>query len=417
MSVKIDQGIFWSRLKRIFDNWNKGGRPWAGGVDAIIVNYGSQDDESEIYSRTSAIHLFLFGYEFPDTVLVFTEKKLTILCSKTKGKYFESLGKSQRGLNLELMIRNKADKDASNFATLVSMLKKSKKGTLLGWLPKETQRGKFITRWNQAWTKSGMKAENVSLGLGRVLSVKDRPAQKNVETAARFTATVFKRYMKNEIESICDEEKKVKHQKISEDTVKCFEKPQKFDAKIADKEDLDVCYDPLVMSGGLYDLRSSATNDDKYLDFGQKSVIICKLGARYKQYCSNLTRTIFIDPSTDMEKNYKTLINTYLACYKILKAGTRISQIHQVATGTIKRSNKKLIQNFVGCGFGMGLEFRESNLVLNEKNQQILKSGHIVNFSIGFEKLKEGSKTYAMQIADTILITQEGRKPAQFPLP
>ena len=32
------------------------------------------------------------------------------------------------------------------------------------------------------------------------------------------------------------------------------------------------------------------------------------LGARYKSYCSNLVRTMMVDPSEDMQKDYDLLL-------------------------------------------------------------------------------------------------------------
>jgi len=406
---KVDKGLFWSRLKRIFDHWAKGGKPWGGGADAIIVNYGKAN-ENVLYSRTSAIHLFLFGYEFPDTVLVLTKGKLTILCSSSKAKYLDSLGSENRGIKLEIMIRNKEDKNAANFAKLLKAIKGSNQGSLLGWIPSETQNGKFIARWNQAWQENGMKQVNVSMGFGRVISVKDAAAQKNTERAAKFAASVFKKKLIEDVLDALEENKVISHQKLSDDAAECFNDPIKWDksGNLA-PDDIEICYDPLIMSGGRYDLKASATLDDKKLDTGKEAVILCRMGARYRSFCSNLARTYFIEPSVEMEKNYGVLTQVFLACKKIIQPQSKISKIYETALGTIKRANRSLLPHFVGCGFGMGLEFREKNLVLNQKNHQQLKSGMVLNFSIGFKDLKDrkSGKPYAMQIADTYLVTSE----------
>ena len=43
----------------------------------------------------------------------------------------------------------------------------------------------------------------------------------------------------------------------------------------------------------------------------------------------------------------------------------------------------------------MGLEFREANYVLNAKNEHVLKTGMVINLSLGFQDLDEGSgRTY-----------------------
>src|SRR4051812_36477851 len=59
-------------------------------------------------------------------------------------------------------------------------------------------------------------------------------------------------------------------------------------------EAVDWCYTPIVQSGGVYDLKSSAVSNSDPLHAG---TIIASLGVRYKSYCSNIGRTYLIDPN------------------------------------------------------------------------------------------------------------------------
>lgn len=61
---------------------------------------------------------------------------------------------------------------------------------------------------------------------------------------------------------------------------------------------LDMCYPPIIQSGGSYALKFSAESDKNTLHFG---AIICSLGAKYKHYCSNITRTLFVNPSDELK--------------------------------------------------------------------------------------------------------------------
>ena len=63
-------------------------------------------------------------------------------------------------------------------------------------------------------------------------------------------------------------------------------------------------------------------------------------------------------------------------------------------------------------GFATGLEFRESSLVLNTKNQRTVQAGMVFNVSVGFSGLSYGAEgeaggkrasTYALLLADTVL--------------
>lgn len=46
-------------------------------------------------------------------------------------------------------------------------------------------------------------------------------------------------------------------------------------------------------------------SDSNPLHFG---VITCSLGARYKQYCSNIVRTIMVDPTQKQQDMYEFLL-------------------------------------------------------------------------------------------------------------
>ena len=46
-------------------------------------------------------------------------------------------------------------------------------------------------------------------------------------------------------------------------------------------------------------------SDKNQLHYGS---IVCMLGARYKSYCSNLVRTMMVDPTEAMQKDYDLLL-------------------------------------------------------------------------------------------------------------
>lgn len=106
----------------------------------------------------------------------------------------------------------------------------------------------------------------------------------------------------------------------------------------------------------------------------------------------------------------------------------------EAATAVIKQKNEGLLNNFVkNCGFGMGLEFRDASLVLNKDNTRVFRPGlqfamllrysldatsevptiafvgMVFNLCVGFENLKTSEgKTYAMLLADTVLVLPDG---------
>ena len=47
-------------------------------------------------------------------------------------------------------------------------------------------------------------------------------------------------------------------------------------------------------------------SDDHPLHFG---AIVCCMGVRYKSYCSNIVRTMLVDPDEELQKTYEFLVN------------------------------------------------------------------------------------------------------------
>ena len=55
--------------------------------------------------------------------------------------------------------------------------------------------------------------------------------------------------------------------------------------------------------------------------------IICALGFRYKNYCSNLVRTMMVEPTEKMQDNYKYLLTLEEEIINLLKDGKQMSLI------------------------------------------------------------------------------------------
>jgi len=90
---------------------------------------------------------------------------------------------------------------------------------------------------------------------------------------------------------------KVKHSKLAEGVDTAITN-KKYVTGV-DITQVDMCYPAIIQSGGNYSLKFSAVSDkNTTLHFG---VIICSLGARYKSYCSNIVRTLLVNPTKTIE--------------------------------------------------------------------------------------------------------------------
>lgn len=179
-----------------------------------------------------------------------------------------------------------------------------------------------------------------------------------------------------------------------------------------DMSQLDMCYPAIIQSGGNYSLKFSVISDKNYLHFG---AIVCSLGARYKSYCSNISRTLLVNPTDKVQDNYNFALNLEEELLKKLVPRVKLSEVYDTCLAFAKREKPNLVDNLTKTfGFAMGIEFRESSLVIGPKCNAVVKKGMVFNVFVGLSGLtnkeatdKEG-KTYALFIGDTAVVNEEG---------
>lgn len=179
-----------------------------------------------------------------------------------------------------------------------------------------------------------------------------------------------------------------------------------------DTSQLDMCYPAIIQSGGNYSLKFSVVSDKNYLHFGS---IVCSLGARYKSYCSNISRTLLVNPTDVVQENYNFLLNLEEELLKKLVPGNKLNDVYETAVSFAKKEKPELVDNLTKTfGFAMGIEFRESSITIGPKCTVPLKKNMVFNIYVGLSSLtnkdasdKEG-KTYALFIGDTIIINDDG---------
>ena len=65
------------------------------------------------------------------------------------------------------------------------------------------------------------------------------------------------------------------------------------------------------------------SSDKNLLFYGHGTAIVCAFGTRYKSYCSNLVRTLLVNPSEELKDTYKFLIECEELIINQLKHGRR----------------------------------------------------------------------------------------------
>nr|KYP65561.1 FACT complex subunit SPT16 [Cajanus cajan] len=326
-AYSIDLNAFQSRLKTFYSHWDEHKTDLWGSSNAIAIACPPPSEDLR-YLKSTALSLWLLGFEFPETIMVFMKKQIHILCSPKKASILEAVKKPAR------------------------------------------------------------------------------------EEVAYLTTSVMKNFVVTKLENVIDEEKKVSHSILMEETEKVILEPSKVNCKLK-AENVDICYPPIFQSGGEFDLRPSAVSNDELLHYDSSSVIICAVGARYKSYCSNIARTFLIDADTLQSRAYEVLLKAHEAAIGSMKPGNKLSAAYLNAVSVVERGAPDLISNLTkSAGTGIGIEFRESGLNLNAKNEQIIREGMVFNVSLGFQNLqsensKSKNKQFSLLLADTVIINKD----------
>ena len=184
---------------------------------------------------------------------------------------------------------------------------------------------------------------------------------------------------------VIDSDKKVKHSKISEG----------IEAAISDKKyihnldpsQIDLCYPPIVQSGGNYKLKFSHVSDKETVHFG---AIVVTFGARYRSYCSNIARTFLVNPSDKIQNLYNLLVTAEEEVLTRLTDGVKLSDVYKCALNVVKKENADVVNNLTkNFGFGMGIEFREASLsiapncdTVAKKGKSIFRADHGISSSV-----------------------------------
>lgn len=415
-SAVVSPENFIKCLKKFYRHWKEDESHLWGNSCAIAVATPPPSEDIR-YQKSLALSMWFFGRELPETIMVFMSRQIYFLCRQRECDVLKPLKmpvSKAVGVDVVLHSLEKGDDGSALMDEVIRAVcaHSESNSVVIGLSVREKPEGKVLEAWSEKLHGSRLKLSDVSSGISELLAVKDVTEIMYVKKAAYLTASVLRKYVIPKLEKIIMDEKKVPHSKLMDLTEKILLYPTKINVKLK-AENVDICYPPIFQSGGKYDLRPSAFSNDDDLFYDSGSLIVCAMGAKYNGYCSNVARTFLIDCAEEKCNAYKVLRQAHSAAIAALTPGSKASASYQAAVAVVRGEAPDLLPFLTKSGgTGIGIEFRETWLSLNEKNDRTLKEGMIFNVSLGFQNLpsKTGddkTKEFSLWLADTVLICKE----------
>ncbi|CAA9965161.1 FACT complex protein [Pyrenophora teres f. maculata] len=415
--IVIDKALFHERLNNLVTKWKadkRSGDQVFQGASSIATLVGKAS-EPGIYQKPAAFQLWLLGYEFPATLFVLTPDLVQIVTTKKKAAYLEPLKGGK--VPVEILVRGKdAEENKKQFQTCLDTIKKA--GKKVAVLKKDNANNAFANEWKAAFDEAGFKDEDqvdlAPIMSNAALSVKDEKELRTIRDAARASSALMTNYFVEEMSDILDSEKKISHRALADkvsnkiDDTKFFEK-QKV-SKTFDALQLDWCLQPTIQSGGAYDLKFAAEPDENNLHAG---VIISVLGLRYQTYGAMVGRTYMVGPNKEQETTYKLLLAIHDLVIKTIKDGVVAKDVYGKALALLKSKKPELEKHFPkNVGYGIGVENKDTSLLLSGKSTRVLKDGMTLVVQTGLQDLENSkpqdkkSKNYSLVLVDTVRVGQ-----------
>jgi len=155
-----------------------------------------------------------------------------------------------------------------------------------------------------------------------------------------------------------------------------------------------------IVASGKNSSLPHATASKKRLRRGE--LIIVDLGAVYKGYASDMTRTFAIKPTPKQLKLIEIVKQSQNAALQMVREGARAAEIDKTARGVIGESG---LESFYlhNTGHGVGLDIHEPPY-LSPKSKDLLREGMVITVEPGVYVPRVGGARWE----DLIVVKSEG---------
>jgi len=162
------------------------------------------------------------------------------------------------------------------------------------------------------------------------------------------------------------------------------------------KRKLRVAFKPLVVSGNNFLEIHHKSNESKL-----KGFVIVDFGVKYKRYCGDMTRTVFVGkPSKKDLELYDLVLSAYNLGLESLEAGIKCSELDLIVRGALWKYRKQ----YKHClGHGVGKKVHQFPVISPWDNRKI-KKGKIFTIEPGLYFKGKG-----VRIEDSVLVGKKNK--------
>jgi len=302
--------------------------------------------------------LYLTGFYGKDSgsLLLITDDRLHLLVNLI---YLEQSRKSIKNKNINIICCRK-----DKFKTLAEILE-NYYSRLLGFEGMNINFSDFC-KLEKILSKQNKKLINIDGIVEKLREVKDKTEINKIRDVCRITDKVFNSLINSSGYNINKLSEIELAYKIEELFIKNGSDGRSFDTIVAGGKNSSM---PHYLPGKL-----------KLID----GPVVMDFGCRFKNYCSDITRTIFLRNGkiyNEFKKIYDIVLKAQLLAIKNCREGISCSHLDKIARGYI--ASKGYGNNFGhGLGHGVGLEVHEQPVV-NSRSRTTLKKNMVITIEPG----------------------------------
>ncbi|KAH9327298.1 hypothetical protein KI387_007476, partial [Taxus chinensis] len=122
---EINVESFTKRLKILYGHWKEHRQNFWGACEAITASAPPPSEDLR-YLKSSALNIWLLGYEFPETIMLFMASQIHFLCSQKKASLLEVLkkpAKSSLGIDVVLHVKPRNDSGSAQMESMCEAIR------------------------------------------------------------------------------------------------------------------------------------------------------------------------------------------------------------------------------------------------------------------------------------------------------